>query len=264
MMFLRCVGVVVALASCTLVPAAAAAPFTSPGAIAQLEVPQGFVPQYESTADLTLLTRGAGDQLLLIVGPPLDPRAGLTKLLELFGALHLAPQIVDGTIAGHTGVQLDTVTNVHERWYVLPVGGASLVIRAASTTSFEHLQPVTESVVRSIVLAPATYPPLVAGSYETNVQHSGSYDAGGPSVYSENSISLQPDGSVHERGFVGGSGDFGSVISESTGQGRWEVRGNRLLLLNGSGVGSNFRVQAFSNGLELYDEQGNKRLWVRK
>lgn len=54
------------------------------------------------------------------------------------------------------------------------------------------------------------------------------------------------------------------MTSGSTGQGRWEVRGNRLLLRHGDLAASGFRVQAFTNGLGLHDVQGNGLLWVRK
>lgn len=245
----------------------AATDHSTPGAIASLDVPEGFVPQYDGNADASLLAKGASDQILVLAGPSLPPREGMMQLLQAFGVAHYAPQVEDATLAGRVGVRLDATTHVYERWYVLAFDDASLVVRAASTTSFESLHDATATVVESIELAPITHPSLVAGSYETGVYRSGMGDAGardGVSVYAESGVRLLPDGSLRDASFAGGSGAPGTVTSESSGRGRWEVRGDRLHMVYGDGTVGSFRVKAFSNGLELWNQQGHKLLWVRK
>lgn len=240
---------------------------TTPGAIARLDAPAGFVAQYDANADASLLSQGMTDQILVLAGPALPPREGMMQLLQAFGVSHYAPQVQNATLTGHDGVRLDAKTNVYERWYVLAFEGASLVVRAASTSSFESLHDATVSVVESIQLAPVTHPRLVAGSYETGVYRSGMGDYGasdGLSVYAESGVRLLPDGSLRDSSFAGGSGAPGTVMSESSGRGRWEVRGDRLLMVYGDGTVGSFRVKAFSNGLELWNQQGHKLLWVRK
>ena len=204
---------------------------------------------------------------MLIAGPDLPPRDTMRQLLQLFGVQHLAPRVRDATLAGFEGVRLDVETQVHERWTVLDLGRSSLVVRAASTASFEALHDATVSVVTSVEPAPATHPPLVAGHYETGVNRSGAGDLGSSddvSVYAESGVRLLPDGRLRESGFAGGSSGTGTVTSESSGRGRWEVRGQRLIMVHADGSLSNFRVKAFSNGLELWNAQGGKIVWVRK
>ena len=147
---------------------------TTPGAIARVDVPDGFTAQYDPNSDVSLLSRGAGAQIMLIAGPDLPPRDTMRQLLQLFGVQHLAPRVRDATLAGFEGVRLDVETQVHERWTVLDLGRSSLVVRAASTASFEALHDATVGTL------------------------------------------------------------------------------------------SNFRVKAFSNGLELWNAQGGKLVWVRK
>jgi len=237
------------------------------GAIASLTVPDGFTAQYDRNSDVTLLNRSAQSQIMIVAGPAVPPRDGMVQLLQLFNVTHLAPQIQDAAVAGLKGVRLDVVTQMHERWYVLAAPGASLVIRAADPASFQALDGATQQVVASVSLAPATHPPLVAGSYDTGYYRSGMGDYGtsdGGAVFAESGMTLLPDGSLRSSGSAGASSGVGTVLSGSSGRGRWEVRGERLLMVHADGTVASLRVQAFSNGLELWNGQGGKLLWSRR
>lgn len=241
-----------------------AAGFGTPGAVASIEVPEGFTARYEPTADVTMLDRAGSDQILLFVAPGMPPRVGMDQLLRMFGARHLAPRVESARLSGYEGVRLDVQTEVYESWFVLAVDGASVVVRAASRNSFDAVAPATATLLAGLRLAPARHPRSVVGSYSTGSTSSPGAGAGQPSVHVQSGVILAADGRLREEGRVGASGDFGTLMGDSGTGGTWEVRGDRLLLRREDDSVSNLRFEAFSNGLELVDEQGTELLWVRR
>ncbi|MEZ4386746.1 MAG: hypothetical protein R3D98_04085 [Candidatus Krumholzibacteriia bacterium] len=256
---------IIALAFVLLARPTPAATHTTRGAIASVAVPRGFVAQHDPASDVTLLTRDAGDQIMLLAGPAVDPRRTMVQLLQLFGAPHLIPAIEGANLSGHPGVRVQARVQVFERWYVVAVGDGSVVVRLASSTSFDHLEPEAAAVVESLRLAPATHPAQVAGAFDTGSYYSGvDRGGGGTGVAADSSVHLRADGSLVTGGQVGASGGWGTVMGQAAEAGRWEVRGDRLHLVYADGSLGNFRLAVFNNGLELFDAGGRKLVWARR
>ena len=82
---------------------------------------------------------------------------------------------------------------------------------------------------------------------------------------------MLPDGSLRTSAQTLSSGPGSTGMAQSSSQGWWQVRGNRLLSfmpppsLQGWAFGgwSNRAHQVFSNGVELYEADGSKTLWTR-
>jgi hypothetical protein len=242
----------------------AAPPHETPGAIERLTVPEGFLSSYEVASDASMVGRGGTEQIFLVVAPSMDPREGLKRILEAFDRSDLTKQIVGAELGAFAGARVDVDLGIKLRWYVLRVADASVIVRIAHPESYVALDSVTERLLASLQIAPARHPPEVVGQYESRMQFSPSIGGAGPSVFAQSTVWLQADGVVNERGWTGASGAQTGALRGGEIVGRWEMRGDRLLIRYADGLLVNHRVAPFSNGLELLTDSGEKLLWVRK
>ena len=118
------------------------------------------------------------------------------------------------------------------------------------------------TVIGSLSLAEATRPAIVVGTYQTSSMQS--TDWSGDGIFRQEYVTLYANGAAEQSSNTGGQvGDVSLSGSGSTTGARWEVRGNRLLVF-GEDYFLNHGLQAFNNGLELYDQDGSQYLWVRQ
>lgn len=246
----------------TLSVSAKAGTVSTPGAIASLMQLPGTQFQYEPVADLSVLIKGRQTQYLLSVLPGLEPELLLRHILTELNAQQYLPAMETATIAGYPAATVHARLQNSNWWCVVQLPELNLFVRVEDIDDAVTKQADVAALVKSVRFAPATQPSLVSGYYTMSSSYNGSPDSSF-GAYSESSITLQPDGSFNTSSHVGVTGADVSGYSEGSGPGGWwQVRGNRILAYE-PGTFYNYRFEAFSNGLELYNESNEKLLWVR-
>ncbi len=234
------------------------------GAIARFGLPAGFQYQYVEASDTLFLLEPERRQLVVFVWGPGDTAEAVADLLAELGAAAYASQVTSATIAGLRGseVRIDTGGGAKDRIVALAFDGMLLGFWGKTAGDYPDLDQPMTTIVGSLSLAPATHPPNVVGTYQT--RSSASTDWRGDGLFSQEYVTLYANGSAERSSNIGGQvGDVGVARGARTGGMRWEVRGKRLLLY-GDGHFLNYGLQAFSNGLELVDQDGRQHLWVRQ
>jgi hypothetical protein len=236
---------------------------TTPGAIASLtQIPETQL-QYMVVNDALVMTHGQKTQYTLSVLPAVNPSSALREILQSMQAHQYLPQVKEETIAGFKAASVHVKQQTSDWWMVIQMPELNLFLRVQDIDDALSHKADVEKLVKSVRFAPASYPAIVSGQYTMSSSYSSSYGSEF-SAYSESSISLQPDGSFSTSSYAGVSGSGVSGYSEGGGQrGWWQVRGNRILAYEPPATFYNYRFEAFSNGLELYDESGEKQLWVK-
>lgn len=235
---------------------------STPGAIASFLQLPGTQFQYEPVADLSILIKGQQTQYTLSVLPGLEPDLALRHILTELNAHQYLSAIKPSTIAGHPAATVHARLRNSNWWCVVRLPDLNLFIQVEDVDDAATKRSEVEQLVKSVRFAPDSRPPLVSGHYTTSSSYSGSYD-NNLSTFGETSIFLQPDGSFTTSSYAGVSGAEVSGYSEGSGpRGWWQVRGNRILAYEPDAF-YNYRFEAFSNGLELYDESNEKLLWIR-
>lgn len=237
---------------------------STPGAIALLQPPADTHFEYDPVNDLSIMTRGRQTRFTLSVLPQTEASFALEKILLEFDAGEYVSLIEPDKIAGRVAAGVHARRQTSDWWIVVKQPEMNLFVRVQDTGDAKARRAELEALVKSVQLAPASHPALVSGDYTTGSSYSDSYGSE-PSVSGESSISLQADGSFTTSSFVGVSGADVSAYSQGPGAGGWwQVRGNRILAFEPPETFYNFRFEAFSNGLELYDNSDQKLLWVRR
>ena len=236
----------------------------TPGAIARLGVPAGFQYQYDPTTDAVVLLEPERRQLLVFAAGPGDTADAVMSLLAELGGQTYARDIRPVSIAGTTGseVRIDAGSGAKDRILALAFEGMLLGFWGKTVGDPSDLDGPITAVIRSLSLAAAIHPQIVVGMYQT--RSTASTDWRGDGLFSQEYVTLAADGTAQRSSHIGGQvGDVGVGSAGRTTGARWEVRGNRLLLYS-DGSFFNYTVQAFRNGLELYDQDGRQYLWVRQ
>ncbi|MCP4089006.1 MAG: hypothetical protein GY746_04355 [Gammaproteobacteria bacterium] len=236
---------------------------STPGAIASLtQLPQTQF-QYMVVTDVLVMTQGQKTQYTLSVLPAVNPSAALREILQSMQAHQYLTQVKEDTIAGFKAASVHVKQQASDWWMVIKMPELNLFLRVQDIDDALSHKANVEKLVKSVRFAPAGNPANVSGHYTMSSNYSSSYGSE-ISAYSESGISLQPDGSFSTSSYAGVSGSDVSGYSESEGQrGWWQVRGNRILAYEPPSTFYNYRFEAFSNGLELYDDTGEKQLWVK-
>lgn len=243
--------------------AAAADPVTTPGAIASLQAPAQMQFHYDAANDASILIRPGQTQYTLSVLPVTDPGFALRAILTAMDAGQYVARIRRDTIAAANAASVHVSQQTSDWWLVIEGADLNLFLRVQDAADAPAQRATVEALLQSVRLAPASLPPIVSGHYTTGHSYSDSYDSSF-SAFSESGISLQPDGSFSSSSYAGVSGAGVSGYSQGEGPGGWwQVRGNRILAFEPPDSFYNYRFEAFSNGLELYDENDEKLLWVR-
>jgi len=260
----RTIAILAALMSLDPPAPATAQAVTTPGALATVPVPPGFKGEYAARQDLVVLAKPEHSEVAVAIGPPLEAREVLRLLLAGAGAQDRAGQIEPIALGDLKGASFRAEEGGVRFWLLaVPRDGMVLVIRAQTMGTFVELEPALRTVARQSRFAPPEYPPLVIGRYQIGA-HSSSVDSRG-ALYGQEYVTLRADGVVESETSIGGT--VGSVSALGQGRresGRWAVRGNRLLIWDGSEEYNNFLVKAFQNGLELYGEADKPLLAVRQ
>lgn len=246
-----------------LATAAAAQPLATPGAVAVVPVPRGWQGQYVEKWDAVVIGRPQHTEALVTVGPPVEPAAILRAMLTQMGAAEYAGRVEPLRLGGVEGASMRAEVGGVRHWLIaLPRDGVVLVVRAQSHGSFEELEPALRDVVLNSRIAAAEYPPLVVGHYQIGSQSSVDSSGG---LYARDFVTLHADGAVETSGSVSGTVGGVSALGQGRGAaGRWEVRGNRLLVWDGGEGFTNYLVKAFRNGLELQAGDNRPVLAVRQ
>jgi len=258
------IGVATMLLLAAASPLASQTAQSTAGSIARYDVPSGWQHRYDETADTVVLLDPGFTQVVLFVWGPGDTALAVTSLLSALGGDAYAGQVRPVTLNGVRGseVRIDAGGGSEDWIVALPVDGLLLGIWGKTARGLQDLETRVRALLSTLELAPRAYPSLVVGTYQT--ESDSSTDWTGDGLFYPEYVTLHPDGSAERATNVGGQvGDVGVSGAGSDGGVRWEVRGNRLLF-HGGGEYANFGVQAFRNGLELYDQEGGRLLWVRQ
>jgi len=241
-----------------------AAKMMTPGAIASFSTPAGMQFQYEPIADQSFLVKAQQAQIILSVLPAVEPGFGMQQVLHLFQVPQYIPQIKLANFAGYPAAMVNAQLQTSNWWLVIRTPELGLLVRVEDVEDAMAHQSAVEQLVRSVRFAGASQPPLVSGHYTTSSSFSGGNLTNDTSVYSESSVTLHADGGLGSSAHTGVTGSGVSGYSQGDGPGGWwQVRGNRILAYVPPADFYNYRFEAFSNGLELYNEANEKLLWVR-
>ena len=237
---------------------------STPGAIASISKLPDTQFQYQAAADLSILSKAQTTQFIVSVIPALASDFSLQQILTAFDAQPYIPEIRKTTIAGFPAAEVHAQLQTSNWWLVVQLKELNLFVRVEDIKDARTHRASVEELVSSVRFATASLPPLVSGSYTMSSSYSSSYGSG-PSTFSESSIWLGANGQFSTSSYAGVSGADVSGYSQGEGPGGWwQVRGNRILAYEPPGSFYNYRFDAFSNGLELYDAANEKLLWVRK
>ena len=237
------------------------------GTLSSVPVPSGWQFQYDPFADSTVLFEPDRNQLFLFSWFAMDPAAALTDLLVELGGQAYLRDVRAVRFAGYEGaeVRVDAGGGSVDWFLALERDGMLLGVWAKTAGSFENLAPLLSAIVSGTTVAPAQWPQNVAGRYQTESTHSGGVTG---SIFVQSYTTLNPDGSVVRSGNIAGSTSGGSVLGQSrTGGARWEVRGDRLLIITEDGELISKRLEGvYSNGLSFHGPGPGSRLehWVRQ
>lgn len=249
---------------CCCGSATAAAPVATPGAIASLQPPAQMQFHYDPATDAAIMAVPGRTRIVLSVLPATEPGFALRAILAAMGGQQFIERIEQEPVGAARAASVHVRQQTSDWWMVIGGAELNLFLRVQDVADAKAHRAAVEALARSVRLAPASHPALVSGSYTTSSSYSSSYGSSLGS-FSESSISLLPDGSFSSSSYAGISGDGISGYSQGGGPGGWwQVRGNRILAFEPPESFYNYRFEAFSNGLELYDENGAKLLWVRK
>ncbi len=234
----------------------------TPGSLASVPVPEGWQAQYNHQTDSLVMVQPGQSEVYVSVYAPIDPIMLLRSMLSEMGGYQYVDQVKPINFAGIEGASVQIEAQTRDWLMVLRHDSLLLLIRGKSVGSFEDLAPVLEVIARDTRAAPATWPPIVVGRYQTSASSSVNIRDG---LYAEDYYTLHPNGLMESSTFIGGDVGGTPVFDKSREVGpHWEVRGNRLLIFDGQNGFTNFLVKAFNNGLELHDQNNNRVMAVRQ
>ena len=239
---------------------------STPGTLASVPVPPQWQVEYDPFVDSTVLFEPGHNQVVLFGWYAMDPAVALTNLLVELGGQYVR-DIRPVRFAGHDGaeVRIDAGGGALDWILALERDGILLGVWARTAGTLDELSPVLAAIVSGTTVAPAQRPPNVAGHYQTGSTYSGGVTG---HVHAESYVTLRPNGSVVSSGTVAGSTPGVTILDQSRNEGaRWEVRGDRLLIVTEDGSLINKRLEGvYSNGLSFYGAHAGARLehWVRQ
>lgn len=237
------------------------------GVLASVAVPASWQAQYDPFADSVVMLEPERNQVILFSWFAMDPSVAIRNLLAELGAANYAGSIRAVQFAGLTGaeIRIETGTGTNDWFLALERDGILFGVWAKTVGSFDSLSPVLARIVTETKIAPAVWPPLVSGTYQTSSTYSGGTSG---SLLGEQFITLLADGTVRSRSAIMGGNAGVSVLGQGSTEGsRWEVRGDRLLIVTAGGEGTSRRLAGvYSNGLSFHGSTQNDRLehWVRQ
>ncbi len=233
------------------------------GAIAKLPVPKGWQFQYQQAVDACVMSNGVNHQVIVTFAPKMDPTRYLQLLLTELDADQYQSQIKVMVMAGKQVGSVQVRAQANEWILAIPQQDAMLFVHGQSTAELAELAPMIRQIVQHTRLAPARHTKDVSGHYQIRATSSTDFMGGG--VYSEDFVTLHTDGSLTDSGFISGTDTASSTLSRwSDTQVHWEQRGNRLILFAPPNTFNNYLLKTFGNGLELYDQDNQQVLWVRR
>jgi hypothetical protein len=236
---------------------------TTPGAIASMLKAPSSQFQYDPVSDLSVMIIGQQARIAVSVLPQVDPAFALQQIVIAMSGQQYLPLIRSGNMADYKTASLHVKQQSSDWLVVASMKDLNLFIRVQDVEDAQSHTTYVTQLLKSIRLATPSYPGLVSGSYTMGSQYSDSYGSD-ISAYSESSVTFFPDGRFSTSSYAGVSGEGVSGYSQSGSErGWWQVRGNRLLAFEPPSNFFNYRFEAFTNGLEVYDENNNRLLWVR-
>ena len=239
----------------------------TPGVLASVAVPASWHAQYDPFADSIVLLEPERNQVILFSWVAMEPSSALTNLLAELGSANLADSIRAVQFGGFAGaeVRIESGPGAKDWFLALERDGILFGVWAKTVGSFEALSPVLARIVSETTVAQAGWPPLVAGSYQVSSTYSGGTSG---SLLGEQFVTLFPDGTARSRSAImGGTAGVDVLGQGSTAGSRWEVRGDRLLIVTADGELISKRLAGvYSNGLSFHGATRNDRAehWVRQ
>lgn len=233
------------------------------GAIAQLAMPSGWIHQLQPQSGVHFLMKpneAVGSVFWL---PDYGRETLMSAVVHEMGLTDVSVQEV--SFAGFSGLEVSQQmqeTQFSLKLLALSEGYAVLLL--TSENDIEQHDADMGKLLRSIAIAPSSFPEDVVGTYRTASEFSDSYGESLGNASFTAYTTLWPNGTFTDESYTSVSQPAASAFSESASVGRWEVRDNTLYLQDASGYFSAFVVQSFSNGLELYSGDSDPLLWVRQ
>jgi hypothetical protein len=235
--------------------------------LAAVAVPDTWQAHYDPYVDSTVLLEPQRNQVVLFGWIDMEPRVAVRALLAELGGTAYSDAVQHARIRGHEGAEVRIDSGSQTKDWVLAVrrGDAILGVWAKTVASFSELEPLLSEIVARTEIAEATWPDRVAGRYQISSTYSGGV---GGSLLSEEYVRLHADGTVvADSAIMGGTEGVSALGQSTTGTARWEVRGDRLLIITRDGELISRRLEGiYNNGLSFYGESQGADLehWVRQ
>ena len=230
-------------------------------AIQSLTIPDGWQHQMDPNSGTHAVFYQNETQLIVSWLPQTDPVNSLNSLQAEVG---WQTNIESTTLAGQPSYRVVGSNGGYEtsiRITELNDGYAMTILNTAN--SIDALQKTLSTVVASLRIAPKQLPNDLIDSFRTQSDFSSSYSADLGNVSFTETTTLLSNGTYIEGSNVTASSSSATGISSGEVSGLWQVRGNLIYFSNGKEYLSHYRFESFSNGLELYSNEGDPWLWVR-
>lgn len=208
------------------------------GVLSSVPVPVEWQGQYNRLNDVVVLLEPGQRQVMLFPYAGISAREAAAALLRDLGGPGYTDRIRQVTIGGTnvSSIRIDVGGESQDWVLAAERNGVIVAIWARTAGSLDPLEPIVTTVVRETRVAEPRRPGAAQGSY---------------SMPSNHSITLRENG------------EFTRTTENAEIEGRWELRGNRLLLISEDDF-SNMRVSLGEEGITVYGANDTERQWERR
>ncbi len=238
----------------------------TPGTISELGDMQDAHAHYDLASDTTVFRRGQRTLITISALPRINLAAIMQDVLAAYDPHHSASGIREGRLAGWKAASVAIDQDDGSLWAtVVETHDLNLLIFARDIADAAAHRPAIEDLLGTVQFAPATFPEELVGSFKIEPAVTTS-----PEVITNRSLSAgttietHPDGTFtfdRESFAVGNELIFDSKAGQD---GRWEVRGNRLLSFIPPSRFTNFLLDLEGNRLLLRGAKDERIHLVRE
>jgi hypothetical protein len=210
---------------------------TTQGVLSSVPLPTSWQGQYNRANDVVVLMEPGERQIMLFAYAGISAREATSRLLEDLGGGEYSDEIreIEMADAPVATIQLDVGGDAQDWVLATERDGIVVAMWARAASSLGGLSPVVQTVLQELEIASRRRPATATGSY---------------TLSDTRTLTLQPDGRFTRTG------------QDTSIEGRWQMRGERLLLIAGESF-SNIRVAVDEEGITAFGGGGQQQ-WSRQ